>query len=281
MLVVGFRVLRDFHGPYLADNVSRAGVRARALVLEHRVDGRPEANSLGLGRAFDDADFRAAVAAEVRRGLDGAARVGFPAGLGIEDPHGVWTDLEARLERPVFEIPTLPPSVPGMRVYRTLRDRLRAAGGRIIVNSQALGAERSGARVEGVRATAAGREVTYRARWVVLATGGVATGGIELDSRWQVRETALGLPLHGVPGPGEERFGPDYFGEHPFARVGVAVDDGLRPVDDGGARVCDNVLVAGATLAGARPWAEKSGDGLSLSSGHRAAELILEEEGRT
>jgi glycerol-3-phosphate dehydrogenase subunit B len=45
-----------------------------------------------------------------------------------------------------------------------------------------------------------------------------------------------------------------------------------------GVRVCENVLVAGATIAGAQPWKEKSGDGLSLASGHRAAELILEED---
>jgi glycerol-3-phosphate dehydrogenase subunit B len=278
MLVVGFHVLRDFHAAYLADNVSRAGAPARALVLDRRVDGRPEANSLGLARAFDDPAVRGEIAAEVARALDGAERVGFPAGLGAEDPHGVWSDLQQRLGRPVFEIPTLPPSVPGMRVFRTLRDRLRANGGRIIINAEAVGAGRGGARIESVRATAAGREVDYRARWIVLATGGVATGGIALDSRWNARETALGLPLHGVPAPDEPRFSSEYFGEHPFARVGVAVDDGLRPVDDTGARVADNVLVAGATLAGAQPWREKSGDGLSLASGHRAAELILEEE---
>jgi glycerol-3-phosphate dehydrogenase subunit B len=277
MLVVGFHVLRDFHAAYLADNVSRAGVPARALVLLRRVDGRPEANSLGLARAFDDPAFRAEVAAEVAGALDGAQRVGFPAGLGAEDPHGVWRDLQERLGRAVFEIPTLPPSVPGMRVFRTLRDRLRARGGRIILNSQVVAAERDGGRIASVRATAAGREVSYRARWIVLATGGVATGGIELDSRWRARETALGLPLHGAPADGEPRFAPDYLGEHPFNAVGVAVDDGLRPVDAAGARVCDNVLVAGATLAGARPWREKSGDGISLATGHRAAELILKE----
>jgi glycerol-3-phosphate dehydrogenase subunit B len=48
-------------------------------------------------------------------------------------------------------------------------------------------------------------------------------------------------------------------------------------VEPGGGRVCDNVLVAGATLAGARPWKEKSGDGISLATGHRAAEIILED----
>jgi glycerol-3-phosphate dehydrogenase subunit B len=33
--------------------------------------------------------------------------------------------------------------------------------------------------------------------------------------------------------------------------------------------------VAGATLAGAEPWREKSGDGISLATGFRAAELAL------
>ena len=60
-----------------------------------------------------------------------------------------------------------------------------------------------------------------------------------------------------------------------MSRAGIAVDDELRPVDAAGARVLDNVLVAGATLAGATPWKEKSGDGISLATGHRAAELVL------
>ena len=60
-----------------------------------------------------------------------------------------------------------------------------------------------------------------------------------------------------------------------MSRAGVAADRGLRPVDLG-RRLYENVLVAGATLAGAEPWREKSGDGLSLSTGHRAAELVLE-----
>ena len=35
------------------------------------------------------------------------------------------------------------------------------------------------------------------------------------------------------------------------------------------------MLVAGASIAGAVPWKEKSGDGISLATGFRAAELIL------
>ena len=109
----------------------------------------------------------------------------------------------------------------------------------------------------------------------MLATGGFAAGGLELDSRWTARETALGLPVTGVPGAGEERFRAGYFDDHPIGRAGVAVDRELRPLDAAGERAADNVLVAGATLAGAEPWREKSGDGISLATGHRAAELVL------
>jgi glycerol-3-phosphate dehydrogenase subunit B len=79
-----------------------------------------------------------------------------------------------------------------------------------------------------------------------------------------------------VPEPGGDRFRPGYFDEHPMARAGVAVDADQRPVGADGAPVAENVVVAGATLAGAEPWREKSGDGLSLSTGHRAAGLILQ-----
>ena len=60
-----------------------------------------------------------------------------------------------------------------------------------------------------------------------------------------------------------------------ISRAGVAVDADQRPLDASGSRLFENVLVAGATLAGAEPWREKSGDGLSLATGHRAAGFIL------
>ncbi len=277
LCVVGFRALKDFHPALLADNVVGAGVgvRARAAELDLAPEGRLDVNALGYARAFDDAAFRAEVAAQVVGRLGAEERVAFPAVLGIKDPHGVWTDLSHRLGRAVFEVPTLPPSVPGMRVFATLREALRRAGGGVILNAVVVGAEREGSRVVSVRARVGLREVVYGADWVVLATGGFASGGVELSSRWQAREVALGLPVVGMPGPGEERFRPDYFDDHPAGRAGVAVDRELRPVDAAGERVLDNVLVAGATLAGAEPWREKSGDGISLATGHRAAELIL------
>lgn len=273
--IVGFRALKDFHPALAADTLSRAGARARGVELDLVPEGRADVNSLGFARAFDDPAFRAEVAGQVVARLAADERVAFPAVLGIAGPHAVWSELEHTLGRPVFEIPTLPPSVPGMRVHGSLREALRRAGGRVILNTVVTGAEHEAGRVSALRTQVGLREERRGADWVVLATGGFASGGLELDSRWAARETALGLPVSAMPEPGGERFRAGYFDDHPMARAGVAVDRELRPVDGAGERLYENVLVAGATLAGAEPWREKSGDGLSLSTGYRAAELVL------
>jgi glycerol-3-phosphate dehydrogenase subunit B len=269
--VVGTRVLRDFHASLCAANLEKVGIAARAVDVALAVD-RADENALGLARRFDDPSWRAAFAANLAPLLGGEERVGLPAMLGLRDPHGAWADLELRLGRPVFEIPTLPPSVPGMRVFGILTAALRRAGGRLVMGSEVVGADRDGASVTAVRAHASGRDVRYAARWIVLATGGFASGGIAVDSRWETRESVLDLPLRGVPGPGEARFVPTYLAEQPMARVGVAVDGDLR------AEGAENVLVAGAALPGAVPWRELSGEGIALGSGYRAADVVLDAE---
>jgi glycerol-3-phosphate dehydrogenase subunit B len=266
--VVGMRQLRDFHAALCAANLTRAGIAARAVETELEVQ-RADENALGLARRFDDPAWRAGFAARLAIALQADERVGLPAMLGVRDPHGAWSDLEHRLGRRVFEIPTLPPSVPGMRLFEILRAALRRAGGRLVMGAEVVGVERSGQSVTAVSTHSGGRDVRYAAPWFVLAAGGFASGAIELDSNWATRERVLGLPLRGVPPPGEPRFVADYLAEQPMARVGVAVDDQLR--SDG----AENVLVVGAGLPGAVPWREASGEGIALATGSSAAKTIL------
>jgi glycerol-3-phosphate dehydrogenase subunit B len=193
--------------------------------------------------------------------------------LGLNDPQGVLGDLEDRLGRPVFEISTLPPSVPGMRLYELLRHALRKAGGRLALGAGVSDHQRDGDRIVSVDADTAGSPTTYRADCFVLAAGGVHSGAITLDSHWQTHELVLGLPLQGVPGPGEPRFVGDYFAEQPMARVGVAVERDLH------ATGAANVVVAGASLPGAVPWREASGEGIALASGYRAADVVAQQLG--
>lgn len=265
--IVGSRSIRDFHPSLCAGNLRDAGIDAQPLNIELSLE-RADANLLSVARRFDDPAWRAQFAAELSPALRAESHVGLPAMLGLRDPHAVLTDLEHRLGRRVFEIPTVPPSVPGMRLYEVLRAALRAAGGRLLLGTEVVRAERDGARVASVIAEVAGGEARYVAPWVVLASGGFASGAIELDSHWETHERVLGLPLAGLPEPGSPRFLSTYLDEQPMARVGIAVDAELR------AAGAENVLVAGAALPGAAPWREGSGEGIALASGFRAAQLI-------
>jgi glycerol-3-phosphate dehydrogenase subunit B len=285
VVIAGLAPLKDFHPALAAENLRAAtaadgrAVEARPALLTPPVDGQADVSALALARRFEDAAFRGAVAAELRATVHGEEAVGLPAVLGLDQARSVWTELQQAVGRPVFEIPTaVPPSVPGMRLAKALADRLRRAGGRFMLGAQATGPELRNGTLVGVRVSSAARVTPRMCRWVVLATGGLASGGLEVDSSGVVSERALGLPVY-APGPGETWFLPGYWGDHPMEVAGLRVDGRLRPVGQDGEPVYPNVYAAGAVIGGARPWREKSGDGISLSTGYLAAEAILKEAG--
>ena len=64
----------------------------------------------------------------------------------------------------------------------------------------ATGAEHEGGRVSALKTRVGLRDSTPRCRLGRARNGRfAASGGLELDSRWRARETALGLPLTGMP----------------------------------------------------------------------------------
>jgi glycerol-3-phosphate dehydrogenase subunit B len=275
---VGLKGLKDFYPAYLADNVGRvAGVSARAIEVAPRLGSEADVSSLGFARRFDEPGFRDAVVRRLAGQVEPDERVGFPAVLGLRHAGEVWRELEARLERPVFEVATLPPSVSGIRLFEAMTAALRRAGGRIVIGPSVVGAETVDGRVDGVVAEAAARSTTYRAGSFVLASGGLAAGGIRVDSYGKIHEAVFGLALAGLPAAeGRPPFLPTYLEEQPLDRVGVPVDDRLRPTDGDRRPRYENLHAAGAALAGAVPWQEASGNGLSLATGYAAAGAILD-----
>lgn len=289
LVVCGPAGFKDFWPEAVATSLARPAVWGDAEARPERVDGiavalpglaeRRNLSALDLARFFDDPAWRAdalgriAAAAEplARRG---ALRIGFPAVLGLTAHAAVLDDAARILPGPIFEIPLVPPSIPGLRLYGALRAALRRLGGRLVVGEPVVGVEVERRRVVRVAASAAVRERVVRTGGLVLATGGIAGGGIIGQPDGRLEEPLLGLPVEAPAG--DEWLAADPFDRagHPLERAGIRTDEDLRPIDARGRVVLDNVAVVGALLAGQRYLAERCGDGVAIASGRRAAAVL-------
>ncbi|WP_254769067.1 glycerol-3-phosphate dehydrogenase subunit GlpB [Salinilacihabitans rarus] len=287
-LLVGFETLPDFDAPLSAGHLEAAGVpfRTRGVTLRfpgierddakvtryaHLLD-RNEAVDSGAG----DAPARTALAEAVRPHLDGEGRVGFPPILGDDNHDVVRRDLEERLGVEVFEVPSGPPSLPGMRLEDLLYDAMADAGVRVTTGVPVVDYEADGGdRIDRVLVDRKGRDVPYRADQYVLATGGLVGKGVRSE-RDRVFEPIFDCHVAHAADR-YDWFVDDAFGDHPFARFGLAVDRDLRPLDADDDREFENLRAAGAVLGGYDFAAEKSGSGVSLATGYVAGRRAGEE----
>lgn len=282
LLVVGIRRFRDFAAPFVARNLARtawpdrpAEVRAAEVDLPG-VGARHNLGPLDLARLFDDVEWGTAAIAAVRRAVPpgGGWRLALPAVLGLTRHAAILRSLEEATGGAVFEIASVPPSVPGLRLFEVLRRRLAAAGGRLELGNPVVDVERDAGRVTAISVAAAARSRRLAAAAFVLATGGIAGGGLVGNRDGTLSERVFGLP---VEAPARANwFAADPLGgdEAPLALAGIHVDGQLRPMASDGSPATDNVHVVGSALAGMRYLSERCGDGVALASAERVARLL-------
>jgi glycerol-3-phosphate dehydrogenase subunit B len=282
LLLVGFERFRDFWPAYAARNLALQAwpdgpARFHAAIARlPDVDRLHNLNSLVLARRFDDAAWRTRALGAIAQVIPRAGRwrIAVPAVLGLARHAEVLESVVEALGHPVFEVPTLPPSVPGLRLFEALRDRARASGATIQIGFEVSGVERQGDRIVAVETRAAARPLRLRARDLLLATGGIAAGGFRAGRDGVVREPILDLP---VQAPSREAWlSGDLYGAAgvELEAAGVRVDANLRPLGRDGTPLFENVRVAGSALAGMRYLSERCGDGVALASAWRATREI-------
>lgn len=275
MLIVGFRQFRDFYAELIADNLQAYGIPAQSVTLDlPALAERLFTTPTILALLLEEPAFRQEMVAALRPHLGEAARVGFPSVLGMDGSLAVKQALEAALERPVFEIPTLTPSVPGMRLQHVLVRAIQGAGGRVTPGIEVLEAKEENGRVSTVYSETPSRLLPHRYDKYVLATGGILGGGIVTDHAGHIRETIFDLPVTCPPDP-LDWFQRDFMDPrgHPVYRSGIAVNEQFQPLASG-AVVFDNLFCVGTTLAHAEVIRERSFEGVALGSGYAAAQLL-------
>jgi glycerol-3-phosphate dehydrogenase subunit B len=203
----------------------------------------------------------------------GAWRIGLPAVLGSEAHPAVLEQARATLGNDVVEMPSLPPSVPGIRLAAALERRIIGAGGRVQVGFDVVEVERDRRRIVAIHTEAASRTLRLVADTFVLATGGIGGTGIRAHPDGTLEECVFGLPVEAPPR--DRWFSDDPLVSHPLETAGIRVDDLHRPIGRDRMPVLDNVRVIGSALAGMRYLSERCGDGVALASAHHVASSLV------
>jgi glycerol-3-phosphate dehydrogenase subunit B len=283
MLIVGFHGLRDFYPELIAENLAKQGFAARAAFLPlSLLTEQSDRNNVHLAQALDLRARRAKLGAELKRLAQPGERIGLPAILGLDEHAAAFADLQGAAGAPIFEIPTLPPSVPGMRLFKALRARLWQMGVRIGAGMEAIGASTTPAvngtagRVQWVETATTSRPLKNRAKNYLLATGGILGGGFDSDHTGRLWEIVFGLPLT-IPQKRYEWFRPAFMNPagHPVFNGGVAVDQRMQPVDAAGKVIYTNLWAAGGALASVDPIQQHSLEGIAIATGVAAARAIV------
>ncbi len=267
LIVVDVKGLKDFDGKMAAANLTD---RVDSVVESTRIELGPiegrDITLLSCARFMEAGGWQKAV--EALRPLDGENVVFlFPQVLGIQG-NTVYRALDKALKGAVVETTGMPPSANGMRLRDVLLRAARGAGVELVENAQVTGAEIEGKECKYIRVQAGVHEQHYHAEKYILATGGFYSGGLYMEDLEKPREVVFGLP---VSFDKEHWTDKDFFAEQGFMLAGIDTDESLRPVDETGAVVLENVRVVGRNLSGYDFCREHSGNGVALSSAYKAA----------
>lgn len=273
MVIVGLAGMPDFYPALIAENLRRLGHRTRsATVPLDKLTTRRDNSPLQLARLLDEPAAQASLAEMVADAASGE-RAGLPAVLGLHRHAGICVRLQETIaERAFFEIPTLPPSVPGLRLYTALCERLAGLGVRVETGMEVCDFGTDGRRIQWVESETGSRPLRHSARNFLLATGGILGGGILGERCGRVREVVFDLPLT-APKARSQWLRPLFLDSrgHPVFQGGVPVDARFQPLDESGAPVYDNLWAAGSVLAHTDPIRERSREGIAIATAYAAA----------
>ncbi len=274
VLIIDFAGLQGFSGPEIVANLSTQwpGLRSQHVSFPDMESGA-QVYAEVMARALEVPETRVALAERIKPLLGDAEYLALPAILGIHHPDLVHQDMQRLIGLPVFEIPCIPPAVPGIRLRELTEQQLSAKGATVI----------SQKKVESVVFKEQCIQLAYEdhfgpvvieAENVLLASGRFLSGGLEAD-QFQVYEPLMQLPVQ-QPDSREDWFREDYFDlrGHAVNRAGLLVNDRMQVVDAQQQLVDRRLFAAGIVLANQDWVRQRCGAGVAIATAYKAVNSI-------
>jgi len=227
-----------------------------------------------LARSMDLSQNRIQLAETIKPFVKDAEYVGFPAMIGLYKSREALEEMESLLGAAVFEIPTPPVSVPGIRLHTAFQKGLEKKQCLHSLPEMVKDIRRM---PNGHFQISAGSQeflTTIEAKGIILATGRFLGKGL-VAGRTGIQESLLDLPVV-QPETREQWHRDELFdpGGHEINRAGIETDKLFRPLAAPATPFADNLFAAGSILAHSDWTRLKCGSGVAMATAFAAVENI-------
>ena len=263
ILLVNITGFLDLDTKVVADAFEPAGASCQIVAISlpefERLRQSPtEMRSANIARVMESGSVLETFIARLQEKSKGFDIVAVPAIFGLASSQTVST-LKKQLDTPVYVIPTMPPSVPGIRTQQRLRHVFEQAGGYYMLGDTVVNAETGDSRVYSVYTVNHG-DIALQADHFVLASGSFFSNGLyALMDR--VFDPVFDADVEFDPNR-NTWYDPSVFASQRYRTFGVATDDRFRIKIHG--KTQENVYAIGSVLSGFDALQEGCGAGVSL-----------------
>lgn len=263
----------DFHPSFVASGLAKQGVESVITSISmpelERIRKNPtEMRATNIAKALTG-ETLAHLAREINAASKEVEAILMPTVVGLYDKETV-EELKKQVDKPLYFIATLPPSVPGIRIQITLRKRFQELGGVYMLGDTVVKGEIVGDQLKSIQTTNHG-QMKFEADHFVLATGSFFSHGIVASSE-KIYEPIFGLDVDAT-GTRSEWYDRNIFKPQPYMKFGVTTDSNFRVQKEG--KTLINTYAVGAVLSGFNPIKEGCGAGVSILSSLNVAHEIL------
>lgn len=264
----------DFYPEFIAEEFRKYGIKCtfgtfNSTAIEQIRKNPSEMRSANLARVFDHKANLEELAVKIKEASADSEAVILPAIIGINRNDSLEV-LRAMAGKPVFLLPTLPPSIPGVMAQQSLQKHFRALGGEYFLGDTVLNEEFNGSRVDRIH-TANHGNIPFEAENFVLATGSFFSKGL-VATPDSIKEPIFGADTE-YSGSRSEWYTLNFFDRHRYQAFGIRTDSNFNILKNG--KTIENIFCCGAGLAGFHPIQDGCGAGVSILSAMYAADKII------
>lgn len=269
--IFGFHGLKGFSANQIAANLQSGwpGIEARQIHFPGHLQGELYAEV--AARSLEVPANRKLLARMIDTGAGPSDYIGLPAILGIHRPDRILEDLEQLTGRRIFEIPTMPPSVPGIRLREMFEQQFPQRGIALVPQQKIEHLDFTGEWIA-LQLSDNHGPITISAKTALLATGRFLSGGLRasFDS---IDEPLAKLPVR-QPFSREQWYQDEYLDSrgHEIHQAGIECDSSFRPLGRDGGVFDPRLFCAGIILAHQDWIRQRCGAGLAIATAYRAVQ---------